>query len=70
MLYNVLTESNYHVFCFDYRGYGDSDGTPTEDGITKDARVVYNYVASLVGNNMIIVWGHSMGTAVATRLVR
>lgn len=43
-------------------GYGDSDGSPTEEGITADARVVYEYVRSVAGLNVVIIWGHSMGT--------
>lgn len=43
-------------------GYGDSDGSPSELGVTADAKVVYEYVRSVAGNNVVIVWGHSMGT--------
>ncbi|CAB3397982.1 unnamed protein product [Caenorhabditis bovis] len=69
-LYNLLSNMNFHVICFDYRGYGDSDGSPTEPGIVSDARVVYDYIQSKVGNNPIIAWGHSMGTGVCCKVVR
>ncbi|CAI5451010.1 unnamed protein product [Caenorhabditis angaria] len=69
-LYNVLNNSNYHVICFDYRGYGDSQGTPTEHGIIQDAHTVYSYLKSHSKNNTVIVWGHSMGTGVSCKLVK
>lgn len=69
-LYNVLTDCGFHVFAFDYRGYGDSPGVPTEDGITRDAHDVYDYVKSICGKSQLIVWGHSMGSGVSVRLVR
>uniref|UniRef100_A0A1I7XLN9 Lysophosphatidylserine lipase ABHD12 n=1 Tax=Heterorhabditis bacteriophora TaxID=37862 RepID=A0A1I7XLN9_HETBA len=68
-LYNVLNDMDYHVIAFDYRGYGDSEGSPTEEGIVSDTRLVYDYVKERIGNNSLIVWGHSMGTGVSTKLV-
>ena len=43
-------------------GYGDSEGSPTEKGIADDTRVVYDYTKTMAGKNLVIVWGHSMGT--------
>jgi fermentation-respiration switch protein FrsA (DUF1100 family) len=53
----------------DYRGYGDSGGKPTEEGVVADAKAVYNYGKSLDPTKSIYVWGHSMGTGVAARAV-
>ncbi|GMR57114.1 hypothetical protein PMAYCL1PPCAC_27309 [Pristionchus mayeri] len=69
-LYNVLTAAGYQVVSFDYRGYGDSEGSPTEGGIVNDTRVVYDYVRMHTKENAIVVWGHSMGTGVCTRLTK
>ncbi|CAI4222857.1 unnamed protein product [Auanema sp. JU1783] len=69
-LYNVLSDQDYHVIAFDYRGYGDSEGSPTEDGIVADTRTVYEYALKHIGSNTLIIWGHSMGTGVSTRLVQ
>ncbi|CAI2353728.1 unnamed protein product [Caenorhabditis sp. 36 PRJEB53466] len=69
-MYNLLSERNYHVICFDYRGYGDSEGTPTEKGIVNDARIVYEWVKERSGRTPVIVWGHSMGTGVSCKLVK
>ncbi|KAJ1350294.1 hypothetical protein KIN20_006056 [Parelaphostrongylus tenuis] len=67
-MYNVLSALGYQVVAFDYRGYGDSDGYPSERGLVNDSHVVYDYVKSLCVKNAIIIWGHSMGTGVATKL--
>uniref|UniRef100_A0A8R1HZ98 2-arachidonoylglycerol hydrolase ABHD12 n=1 Tax=Caenorhabditis japonica TaxID=281687 RepID=A0A8R1HZ98_CAEJA len=69
-MYNLLSERNFHVICFDYRGYGDSEGTPTEKGIVADARTVYDWVREKCGKTQVIVWGHSMGTGVSCKLVQ
>jgi fermentation-respiration switch protein FrsA (DUF1100 family) len=52
---------------FDYRGYGRSEGSPDEDGIYRDGRAAFDYVKSLskVDSQSIILWGTSLGGAVA-----
>jgi hypothetical protein len=64
----------------DYRGFGDSTGSPSEDGVVRDARAAWDYVAGHVerlardrgekveAENMIILVGQSMGTGVASLL--
>lgn len=69
-LYNVLTAMDCQVIAFDYRGYGDSEGSPTEEGIVNDTRIVFEYLRPRVADNLLFVWGHSMGTGVATKLVK
>ncbi|XP_068145176.1 lysophosphatidylserine lipase ABHD12 isoform X1 [Drosophila tropicalis] len=67
-VYKLLRNLNYHVFSFDYRGYADSDPvSPTEEGVVRDAFMVYEYIANIT-SNPIIIWGHSLGTGVATHL--
>lgn len=72
-LYRRLAyEHDYHIITFDYAGYGDSTyKTPTADGLTADAKAAYEWLLAQpnVNNNRVIVWGHSLGTAVATRMV-
>jgi abhydrolase domain-containing protein 12 len=36
--------SNRNVISIDYRGYGDSTGTPSEDGLLIDALTAWDYV--------------------------
>jgi len=69
-LYKVLQKLNYHVICFDYRGYADSSPiTPSKTGVVQDALKVYEYAKSLAKETPIIVYGHSLGTAVSTEAV-
>ncbi|KYO18366.1 monoacylglycerol lipase ABHD12 [Alligator mississippiensis] len=69
-LYKVLSFLGYHVVTFDYRGWGDSVGTPSERGMTYDALHVFDWIKARSGDNPLYIWGHSLGTGVATNLVR
>ncbi|KAJ6667054.1 hypothetical protein lerEdw1_019057 [Lerista edwardsae] len=69
-LYKVLSSLGYHVVTFDYRGWGDSVGTPSESGMTYDALHVFDWIKARSGDNAVYIWGHSLGTGVATNLVR
>ncbi|XP_077469951.1 lysophosphatidylserine lipase ABHD12 isoform X2 [Stigmatopora argus] len=69
-LYKVLSSFGYHVVTFDYRGWGDSPGSPSEGGMTSDALSVYEWLKKRRGRGPLYVWGHSLGTGVATNLVR
>ncbi|KAL0964251.1 hypothetical protein UPYG_G00321340 [Umbra pygmaea] len=62
----VLSALGYHALSFDYRGFGDSSGEPTEDGLTTDALYLYHWVKARSGNSLVIFWGHSLGTGVST----
>ncbi|KAL3049988.1 hypothetical protein OYC64_012118 [Pagothenia borchgrevinki] len=62
----VLSALGYHVLVPDYRGFGDSTGEPTEAGVTTDALYVYNWVKERSGDSLVVIWGHSLGTGVAT----
>ncbi|VDM11198.1 unnamed protein product [Wuchereria bancrofti] len=65
-LYNLLANMGFHVLALDYRGYGDSNGSPSENGLIEDAKEIFRYARSHSGSNDIYLWGHSMGTAIAT----
>ncbi|XP_060069068.1 lysophosphatidylserine lipase ABHD12-like [Ylistrum balloti] len=65
-----LSSMDNHVFSIDYRGFADSSGIPTEEGVVEDALSMYKWVQSCCGDSPIIIWGHSLGTGVATLLVR
>lgn len=62
-----LVHHKFNVLMYDYRGYGRSEGTPSEEGIYKDGRAVFDYAATLpeVNPNRVILWGTSLGGAVA-----
>lgn len=58
------------VLIFDYRGYGRSEGTISEQGIYRDAEAVWRYLAEERGfsNQEIVFFGRSLGAAVAAWL--
>ena len=58
----MLRSLGYHIIAFDYRGYGDSTGTPTEIDVVKDALFTYNYIQKVAPSASIYIWGHSLGT--------
>ncbi|KAI7805612.1 lysophosphatidylserine lipase ABHD12-like [Triplophysa rosa] len=63
---HVLSGAGYHVLAMDYRGFGDSTSEPTERGLTTDTLHLYNWVKARSGNSLVCVWGHSLGSGVAT----
>ncbi|MDQ6965386.1 MAG: alpha/beta fold hydrolase [Mariprofundaceae bacterium] len=58
------------VFAFDYRGFGDSDGQPSEDGLYTDAKTAWTLLTDTFGiaPARIIIAGRSLGSPVAARL--
>ncbi|XP_059373705.1 lysophosphatidylserine lipase ABHD12-like [Carassius carassius] len=63
---NVLSAVGYHVLVMDYRGFGDSNGEPTEAGLCTDVLHLYHWVKARSGNSLVCVWGHSLGSGVAS----
>ena len=59
--------SGFDVLIFDYRGYGDSTGSPTEANLSADALLIWKYVQDELGYDeaKIVVFGESIGGAVA-----
>lgn len=58
------------VFIIDYRGYGKSEGKPSEQGLYMDARAAWNYltVERRTSPDRIIIFGKSLGGAPAVDL--
>lgn len=58
------------VFIIDYRGYGRSTGSPTEAGLYRDAQTAWSWLTEQKGiaPERIVVFGRSLGGAVASRL--
>lgn len=58
------------VFAVDYRGYGESEGTPSEEGLYRDADAAYAYLTSVlrVPASRVLIYGFSLGSAVAVDL--
>jgi len=60
------------VFIFDYQGYGQSEGKPTEHGTYEDAEAAWRYLIETrqVNPSQVIVFGRSLGGAVASWLAQ
>ena len=60
------------IFIFDYRGYGASEGRPTERGLYRDAEAAIQWVRShpVAGAHQLLFFGRSLGTAVAVEMAR
>lgn len=58
------------VLIFDYRGYGRSEGTPSEHGVLQDARAARAWLAQRAGvsESQIVLLGNSLGGGVAVDL--
>jgi len=59
-----------NLFIFDYRGFGRSEGVPTEEGCYRDAVAAFNWLRAQKSNLSIIAHGHSLGSAVAVDLAQ
>ncbi|XP_070698810.1 lysophosphatidylserine lipase ABHD12-like [Pempheris klunzingeri] len=65
-LVKILSAAGYHVLSLDYRGFGDSTGEPSESGLTSDALYLYHWVKKQSKGAPVCLWGHSLGSGVAT----
>lgn len=69
-LYKMLLGQGLHVLAVDYRSFGDSSRVAlTEQTVVDDGLAVLDWVKRELGDSdaQVIVWGHSLGTAIATR---
>ena len=59
-----------NVLIFDYRGYGRSEGSPSEQGLYRDAAAAWRYLTETRGFDAreIVLFGRSLGGAVAAQL--
>jgi uncharacterized protein len=69
-IYEFLHALPANVLALEYRGYGRSEGSPSESGIYKDAAAAYDYLTATrkIPPQSIIAFGQSLGTAVAANL--
>jgi fermentation-respiration switch protein FrsA (DUF1100 family) len=63
-----LAAAGLGVVLFDYRGYGDNPGAPSEEGLAADASAVGDWVADHHPGRPVGYFGESLGAAVAVRL--
>ena len=65
-----LVAAGLEVLVVDYRGYGRSTGSPSEEGLYLDARASLDYLESELGTDpgRVVLLGRSLGGAVAVEL--
>lgn len=58
------------VFIYDYRGYGESEGKPSEEGTYRDAEAAWRYLTETrrVAPERLVYFGRSLGAGVASWL--
>jgi len=63
----LLHHLGLSVFLFDYRGYGRSEGSPSEEGLYRDAEAAARHLREVrqVPPGRLILFGRSLGGAVA-----
>lgn len=66
----MIYDLGFSVFIFDYRGYGISEGKTSEAGTSMDAEAALMYLLDekKIPEERIIVWGRSLGGAIAAKL--
>jgi len=67
---NILYNLGVNCFIFDYRGYGNSEGAPTEEGTYLDAGAGYKWLTEKkkIPPAQIIIFGRSLGGSIAAKL--
>lgn len=65
-----VAHCGFDVLIVDYRGYGENDGAPSEARIRGDAQLIWNDAIGRLGYrpDQIVIFGESLGGAVAIRL--
>jgi len=66
--HRVLTAYGNGLVALSYRGYMGSSGSPTEEGLLRDAVAAYRFATARYPSSPIVLWGHSLGTGVAVAL--
>lgn len=65
----ALAKTGMGLLAVDWRGYGTSEGSPSEKGLYKDGRAAINHLISEgIELDQIVLYGESLGTGVATQI--
>jgi len=67
---NIIYNLGLNCLVFDYRGYGNSEGKPTEEGTYLDAKAAYKWLTEQkkIAPENIIIFGRSLGGSIAAQL--
>lgn len=69
-IFKVYAQAGFGVLGLGYRGYGASQGSPTEQGLYQDARAVIQHALRDLNlpKDKIILYGRSLGSGVAVQM--
>lgn len=69
-VYEFLRSTPANILALEYRGYGHSEGKPSESGIYLDAEAAHQYLVDVqrIDPKSIISFGQSLGTAIAANV--
>ncbi len=59
-------QQKVNLLIFDYSGYGYSNGYPYQKNLCEDGITAYNYLRKFFSSEEIVIWGASLGGAIAT----
>jgi fermentation-respiration switch protein FrsA (DUF1100 family) len=66
--FKKLTAGGVGLVALNYRGYGGSEGKPSEAGLILDGKAAYDFAAGRYAADRIVLWGESLGSGVAVAL--
>ena len=66
--FHKLVRDGIGLLGIEYRGYAGSSGSPSEAGLYADGEAAYAFAAARYPAKQIVVWGESLGTAIAVAL--
>jgi fermentation-respiration switch protein FrsA (DUF1100 family) len=66
--FQKLIRDGIGLVAVEYRGYGGSSGSPSENGLIADGEAAYAFAAARYPPQQIVLWGESLGTAIAVAL--
>jgi uncharacterized protein len=66
--FQQMVEDGSGLLAIDWRGYGGSTGTPSEEGLLQDTMAAYQWLTGQVSPDRVVVFGESLGSGPAVWL--
>lgn len=66
--FKAMTADGTGLIALSYRGYAGSSGSPSEQGLLRDAAAAYAFTTARYAPERIVAWGFSLGTGVAVAI--